>query len=114
MEDLSKCSFEELGIAAGLSVTAVSRIRAVYRAYQRRSSASSSVCPPASRTSASLAASDGDCAAVKAYFQANAHKLIRVSEVVRATGLKKSAVLAILNDAPWCQPVDGSTFFFRQ
>lgn len=48
---------------------------------------------------------------VEAYFRTNASKLIHMNEIVRATGLKKAAVAAVLAKAPWCREVDGLHLF---
>lgn len=111
MDDLARCSFEELGIAADLSVGIVSRIQAVYRAYQKSNFIEST---SVKKAAAPQAVKEEDSAVVEAYFRANASKLIHMNEIVRATGLKKAAVAAVLAKAPWCREVDGSTYFYQQ
>ena len=93
MDDLARCSFEELGIAADLSVGIVSRIQAVYRAYQKSNFIEST---PVKKAAAPQAVKEEDSAVVEAYFRTNASKLIHMNEIVRATGLKKAAVAAVL------------------
>ena len=111
MDDLARCSFEELGIAADLSVGIVSRIQAVYRAYQRSNFIEST---PVKKAAPTQAVKEEDAEMVEAYFRANAAKLIHINEIVRATGLKKAAVTAVLAKAPWCREVDGSTYFYQK
>ncbi len=50
--------------------------------------------------------------AVYDYFAAHTDQLIRLADVVKSLGIKRSEVQRVLADAPWARMVDSTTYFF--
>ncbi len=111
MADLAGADLSAPALRGELSPAMLSRIKMVYTAY-RRQHPEDFLSKPAPRRTATAAPSSVSNVAIHDYFSAHADQLIRLSDVIKALGIKRSEVQKVLADAPWAKMVDSSTYFF--
>lgn len=119
MADLRRFPFHTLCVETELSSMTRSKIKMIFVAYCKAHPAEFFSGKSAERGSARAAAAakeqDGATERVlEAYFQENADKLIRLADLSKTIGKKqkRSDLIRILEEAPWCKVVDGTTFFY--
>ncbi len=112
MADLAGVDLSALAQRGEISAAMVSRIKMVYTAYRRQHPEDFLSRPSTTRRAAAKPVSSVVNVAVHDYFVAHPEQLIRIPEVVKALGLKRTDVQKVLVDAPWAKMVDSSTYFF--
>ncbi len=110
MADLAGVDFSALAVRGDISSTLSSRIKMVYTAY-RRQHPEDFLSRPAPRRAPSAPSSVANVA-VHDYFSSRPDQLIRIAEIVKALGIKRSDVQKVLADAAWAKMVDSTTYFF--
>ena len=112
MADLAGVDMSTLAQRGEISAATLSRIKMVYTAYRRQHPEDFLSRPTASRRTAAKPVSSVVNVAVHDYFAARPEQLIRIPEVAKALGLKRTDVQKVLADAAWAKMVDSSTYFF--
>ena len=113
MRDLQRCPFDELPALTGISPAVLSRIRTIYLLYFKNHPE----CAVTAKKSAAKPKSGANLEELRdrllVYFQQNADRLIRISEITKSLGksARRSDIVRILERQNWCRIVDGSTFF---
>ncbi len=111
MADLAGADLSVPAARGELPPALLSRIKVMYTAYRHqrpedfvtRSTPHRRPAPTVSKV-ASVAVYD--------YFAAHTDQLIRLADVVKSLGIKRSEVQRVLADAPWARMVDSTTYFF--
>lgn len=113
MKDLTRCPFHRLRAEAELSALQVSKIKAIFVSYVKTHTSEfllekKPAPKPAAAPEIQLELE------LERFFQSNADRLLRITEITKATGkkVKRAEVLQILQKAAWCKAVDDSTFFY--
>lgn len=117
MTDLVKCRFQDLQNESDIPSILASRIKTIYVLYcKQHTSEFIPAIKMASKPSKSVVPEAEMEQKLLSYFQANADKLIHITEIVKALGkkVKRQEVIQVLEKMPWCKAVDDTTFFYSQ
>lgn len=119
MTDLMKLQFHNLRDEPDISPRLLSKIKTVYVMYSKAHAAEFVPGVKAAQKAAKKTASGSFPSAevekeLETYFQENADKLLHISDIAKCVGkkAKRSDILKILEQVPWCKAVDSTTFFY--
>lgn len=115
MKDLARCPFHKLRAEAEISALQLSKIKAIFVTYCRTHTSEFLLEKKASPRPAAKVVPDAEIEQeLECFFQAHANKLIRITEITKATSkkVKRTDVVKILQKAPWCKEVDDTTYFY--
>ncbi|HHV32619.1 hypothetical protein [Caproiciproducens sp. LBM24188] len=116
MADLMKFPFHELRGDSDIPPRLLSKIKTIFVMYSKmHSSEFSAAKKPSVRKPVSSPTPQAELEAeLEVYFQSNADRLVRISDISKSLGrkVKRSDLLKILEQAPWCKAVDATTFFY--
>ncbi len=110
MADLSTVDLSIPAARGELPPALLSRIKMMYTAYRRRHPEDFLSRPAPRRQQRTVTA--GAPEAIQEYFVNHADQLIRLTDMVKALGIKRSEIQRVLADAPWARMVDTTTYFF--
>lgn len=117
MADLTKCEFHKLRSESDVSAGLLSKIKMIYILYCKQHPAEFRVVKKAMSRPVKGAVPDGEIEKeLQTYFQDNCDKLIHISDISKSVGkkVKRSDIVRVLNQVPWCKAVDDTTFFYSK
>lgn len=113
MVDLIKCDFNKL--RGELSTVLLSKIKMIFVMYCKQHANEFRSAGKTNTRPAKSAVSDEELEKLlHDYFVRNQDKLIRIAEIAKGIGkkTKRTDIIRVLNQAPWCRAVDETTFFY--
>lgn len=110
MADLSTVDLSIPAARGELPPALLSRIKMMYTAYRRQHPEDFLSRPAPRRQQRTVTA--GAAESIQEYFVSHADQLIRLTDMVKALGIKRSEIQRVLADAPWARMVDTTTYFF--
>lgn len=117
MRDLGCYDFRLLNRRQDFSPMLITRIKAVYAAYQKQQAEKAEAGAPRRRTPEpiSLVMETQLLLKLREYVSANSFRTVTLDELFRALDgqLKRTRITKLLADAPWCRQVDRNTFFWN-
>lgn len=121
MADLMKLQFHNLRNEPDISPRLLSKIKTVYVMYSKVHAAEFIPGKKAAQKAAQRSAGNSIPAVdiekeLEIYFQNNADKLLHITDISKSVGkkAKRTDILKILEQAPWCKAVDSTTFFYAR
>ena len=118
MRDLGCYDFRLLSHREDFSPMLITRIKAVYTAYQKSAAEKAEAGVPRRRAAApiSLVMETQLLLQMRAYLQGHQDATVTLDELFHAAGgqLKRTRMVKLLADAPWCCQVDRNTYFWRE
>lgn len=117
MIDLKRCSFTDAAINSNISSILLNRIKSVWMAYCKKHpdlfmGTQKPAAPKKSAIVRSTILYSELEEKLEAYFQSNSDSLIRLTDIIKASGAKRNDILKVLEQVSWCKSVDGTTFFY--
>jgi len=118
MRDLGCYDFRLLSHREGFSPTLITRIKAVYTTYQKNAAGKAEAAAPRRRAPApiSLVMETQLLLQMREYLQGHQEDTVTLDELFQAADgqLKRTRIVKLLADAPWCGQVDRNTYFWRE
>ena len=118
MRDLGCYDFRLLSRREGFSPMLITRIRAVYTAYQKSEAEKAEAAAPRRRTAQpmSLVMETQLLLQMREFLQRNSSRTVSLDELFRAAGgqLKRTRIVKLLTDVPWCCQVDRTTYYWNE
>lgn len=118
MRDLGCYDFRLLSHREDFSPMLITRIKAVYAAYQKRAAEKAEAAAPrrCASTPISLVMETQLLLQMRAYLQGHQNASVTLDELFRAADgqLKRTRIVKLLADVPWCCQVDRNTYFWRE
>ena len=117
MRDLGCYDFRLLSRREGFSPMLITRIKAVYAAYQKSEAEKSEAAAPRRRTAQpiSLVMETQLLLQMRDFLMNNNTRPVSLDELFRAAGgqLKRTRIAKLLSDAPWCIQVERGTYYWN-
>lgn len=117
MKDLAKCPFHKLRSEADVSALLLSKIKAIFISYCRTHTSEFLISKKPAAKPVKKAIPDSEIESeLQSYFESNADKLLHITDITKFIGKKskRSDVVRILAQAPWCKEVDSTTYFYSR
>lgn len=117
MRDLGCYDFRLLSRREDFSPMLITRIKAVYTAYQKREAEKAEAAAPRRRCAqpVSLVMETQLLLRLREYLSCNSGRIVTLEELFRAADgqLKRTRIVKLLADVPWCCQVDRSSYFWK-
>lgn len=117
MRDLGCYDFRLLGRREDFSPMLITRIKAVYAAYQKTATEKAEASAPRRRSAqaVSLVMETQLLLQMREFLQSNSNRIVTLDELFRAINgqLKRTRIVKLLTDAPWCVQVDRGTYYWN-
>lgn len=117
MRDLGCYDFRMLGCREDFSPMLITRIKAVYAAYQKSAAEKAEADAPRKKAAQpiSLVMETQLLLQMREFLRTNSGRMVTLDELFRAAGgqLKRTRIVKLLTDAPWCVQVDRGTYYWN-
>lgn len=117
MRDLGCYDFRLLSHREGFSPMLITRIKAVYAAYQKSEAEKSEAAAPRRRAAQpiSLVMETQLLLQMRDFLWSNSSRAVSLDELFQAAGgqLKRTRIAKLLSDAPWCVQVERGVYYWN-
>lgn len=118
MRDLGCYDFRLLSRREGFTSTLIMRIKAVYTAYQKSEAEKAQAAAPRRRAAQpiSLVMETQLLLQMRELLRSRDGSRVTLDELFQAAGgqLKRTRIVKLLSDAPWCGQVDRNTYYWQE
>lgn len=106
MSDLTRCPFDQLAKEKDIGPTLAIRIKSMVDLYRRNH-------PEEFMAQKSKVDNAALTEKLEEYFRKNPGRVLHIAEISKAVCARRNDILPILQEAPWCQMVDLTSFYYR-